>query len=491
MFSYDDLIRESLIDADAVWRYLDSFWRERTTTSTRDLVHTLTWATLINELAVHSRSQHFIAAQTVPDQQAWYRQPWYPLVIFEDRLSDLSFVVYGSGAEYSIAPEIYYGESGDPLYIYPAPRKIHSIPMFVDSVTDASVVIDGSQFRFDEDRQRIEFEVDPFSVLEAKVDEGSGRSYVVLWMRNTEFDLDTPFDWTGWVAKFDRQGDNYAEAVKHLWELILLGPSIERYAQGLMASLGFPFALADETVRRVTSDGWQHIIATDSRIYRAPLDVAPIVSQGDEITEGDPLTDGITFWEYDNILSATTEQFPGLALTVTLSTGDTATLTFMNVDTEWSYDAGRPSPWRFPVGGAESDVERWWIDVDTRLTDAGLDFATLYGLSAPGPNAVNPAERIITDLIQNSLFVASIDLRTLHATPSGYSDRARRLLPKDMMLVLQQFVSSIADAYALGSSTSESVDYGYNEPASDEVISVAGSGTDLQYTDLTPIVTIS
>lgn len=490
MFDFDSVTRGALIDPLQVWRAFDSFWRNRTVVDTRDLVQFQSYASTILELNVHETSYHFTRAQTIPLAEDFLRLPWYPVVIFQDRLVDQSTVLYGGGDNYSAVPEIVYGEQGDPRFLYPLPTAVVSIGTLCDAITDTSVVIDPSQFTFDADSQTLIFSTDPFTLITPKTDATSGRQYIVLWMRNPQFDLNVAFDQIGWVLRYAKSGDNYMEAMKRIWELILLGPSLERYQEGLMVAAGLPYAAEDgETVRRVDNDGFQHLITTDTRVYRAPTTGLTVtVSPGDTLTEGQALTDGIEFMEYAQVLSATADQLPGLLLKIPLSTGVTAELSFANIDTAWTFDAGRPSPWRFPVGGPDASVEQFWADVDSYATANGIDFATLYGL----PDSVNPMKRVVQDLIQNSLYVASLDLSAVPENMGRFSDRARfLLLPQDVLVILQQYLDDISDAIDLGTQTSDSVGYGYHAVPTTEVISVAGSGTDLEYFDYAPMVVIA
>jgi hypothetical protein len=232
----------------------------------------------------------------------------------------------------------------------------------------------------------------------------------------------------------------------------------------------------------VDDDGWQWIVSTDTRSYTVQKSMAdPVVIGGDELAVGQPLTDGIEFFEYPATVATTPAQLPGLVIKVPLSTGVVAVLTFANVTTAWTFAAGQ---WTFPVGGNAQDVAQFWEDVDTYATANGINLATIYGL----PAAVNPMYRIIQDLLQNSLFVASVDLAQIPQNPGTLADRARELLPQDILLVLEQDVGEFEDSIDLGTSTSETIYYGYNADVPTEVISIPGGGTDLTYFDLTPLV---
>lgn len=504
MFDSDALIQTALTDPEQTWELLDSFWRQETQQDTRDLVHYQAWATLLCELNVHARAQHFLKAQTVPvnDTGTWQEStlniPWFPIVLYRDRLVNQSFVLYGGGFLYDTPPEILYGEeSGVPRFLLPLQRPWRSISNFCDAVTTTKVVIDQSQFEFNPLTGEVVFSVDPFTLITAKTDT-DGREYIVLWTRNPEIDLNVPFDWTGWVVKYDRVSlDRYAESLKYIWELVLLGPSLGRYKEGMMTSMGFPFAARNGQIEWVTNDGYQLLISDGQEVYKAiDADVNATVVGGDLVQVGDPLTDGVTFMEYPQVMSATFDDIPGLAIDVPLSTGVVAKLIFANTAVEWTYEAGRPSEFRFPVGGAPSEIEQFWVDVDTFATANGIDFQTIFSLSipvSPGPtgDAVNPMQRIIEDLLHNSVFVVSVELADMPFNPGGFHDRARQLLPYDVLIVLQQHVGDVSDAYDLGANTSETVTAGYNIDAPIETISVSGSGTDLTYFDYVPLVVTS
>jgi hypothetical protein len=485
LFDFDDIITGALRDPERVWRYLDSFWRTRTTPTTHDLVLFETYAQTLLELNVLAKSDHFIRAQTVPVIEDFLRVPWYPVILFQDRLIDQSLVLYGEGYIYDPLPEIVYGQQGLPRFLYPMAEPLVAVSEICDAITNTSVVLDATQFAYDVIQQRFIFSVDPFTLIPAKTDAGSGRQYIVLWLRNPQFDMGVPFDWAGWVAKYERSGENYAATLQMIWELILLGPSVARYQDGLLRAAGLPYVSdGEEVVRRVENDGFRNLISTDTKVYGAPLSVVPVVAPGDVVTRGTPLTDGIRFMDYQGVLASTDATLPGLLLKVPLSTGVIAELSFANVTDAWTYDALRPSPWRFPVGGDPTSVEQFWVDVDTFATANGIDFQTLYGL----PAAVNPMKRIVEDLLQNSLYVASLRLSEMPDVFGGFSDRARLLLPGDVLIVLQQFLDSVSDSFDLGSETSDTVGYGYHAAVPTEIISVPGNGTDLTYYDYTPLV---
>jgi len=489
LFDYDELIKDTLLNPDQVWNRLDSFWRTETVVDTRDLVHYQTIASTLLFLNAHSKSNHLLTSRSAPSVEDFAKLPWFPIVMYEDQLIERSVVEYGDGYLYSPVPEINYGQpSGTPKYVYTLPgdlRYIVKVPCIVDAVINSSECIDHTLFTYDHTRTRLIFYIDPFTVFENKVST-DGRTYIVVWVRNIEIDYNIAFDQIGWVVKYNKFGNfEYAGGLQQIWDLVLRGPSISKYKIGLSDAVGLPYALSNGTIRRIEDDGYQYLISTDDKTYTALMaDVTPSVIQGEEVVSGQTLTDGIDFLEYPDLLYVSPDRVPGLLLNIPLSTGETALISFANIRVSWEFVPGRPSEWRFPIGGDPTQVEQFWVDVDTFAVANGIDFATIYGL----PGLVNPMMRIVDDLLHNSLFIAAIDLSIVHDLPGGFADRARLLLPTDVMIVLHQNIGAFSDDLDLGVTSSEIVGYGYNVDAPKEDISVLGSGTDLEYFDYTPLV---
>jgi len=491
LFDFDALIKEALRDPKQLWRALDSFWRHRTEPSTRDLVQYLSFANLLLYLNVRARSNHFVSMQNPSQMQKVLKQPWLPIVIFKDQLEEVDFIKYGDGFDYDDPPEFDYGDgTGTSTFRYPLDDNVFDVKELVDSVTETRFAFDASQFDFDRDKRELAFDIDPFTIVPSKTLQESGREYIVLWARNIEIDLEAPFRWNGFLARYSGiTSEQYVESLKILWRLIIHGPNTRDFKSGLMAALGFPFAKEDGVIRRIDDDGHQLLISTDETTHKASNSLSAVVQVGDEVEDGTPLTDGVKFFEYEETLLATDEELPALSMTVPLSTGKVVELLFRNFDTVWDFEAGRPSEWRFPISGEDPDIEQFWVDVDTFATANGIDLETTFGL----PDVINPMRMIIDQLLKNNLFVASLDNEDIPVSnPAGFADRARKLLLSPaQLIVIHQDVGSVSDAYDLGVNTSETVGFGYHALPSTEVISVPGSGTDLTFFDYAPMVATS
>jgi hypothetical protein len=458
MYQSDATVSGILTNPNQLWLALDSFWRQYAVTKDADLVRYQTYATLVTYLYTYSTSQHFINAQSVKTIQPYAVIPFYPIVIYQDRLVNSSYYLYGNGQLYGGG--IDYGQQNGALYKYTVVPNIKSFGCIVDSVINTSVVLDSASVSYNASSGVITFTVDPLTLLTPSVLTDTGRVYSIVWLKNVELDLNVPFDWLGWILKLKDTSDQpYVDALKALHDLIVQGSSIAAFSYGLSAAAAFPVAKEDETVTDVVTDGWQRIIITDKNVYRAPIALNSVVTPGEAIVATQPLTDGVKFYgDKYAISTATFSDVPGLAINIPLSTGEIAELFFPNQAHQWTYDVARPAPWRFPVGGESQEVEQFWIDCWSRQTSTSVFLSTIYGLVPPGPGpSVNPMQLVIGDLIENAILIASINMQNLGDNIAGFADRARQLMPSSTYVVIQQSVGSLTDTMDTTVSGSDTV----------------------------------
>jgi hypothetical protein len=486
LFNYDALIRNSEIEPDDIWLLLDSFWRHKTVSSTTSLTQYLTYGMLVAFLDNYSLGQHLQTGYNIQRLQTYAPLPWVPLIIYQDELVESSFVAYGEGYDYDPAPQIYYGQAGTiTRWVLPVDEKIVAIDGLANEITDPTYWAGPAAVQVNPLKHQLEFIYNPFDFLTPKTS-ASGRQYIVLWARNVQVNYDLPFDQVGWVVQFQgNNGDSYRKSLYWLWKLIINGPSLLSYLGGLNSALGYPLSEETEIIRAIQTDGWQRIISTDTHTYTGLLSWPFSRLQGDTLAKDDAVFECVKAYEYDALLLSTQSEIPGLLLRFPLSTGVVANLGFANYADAWTFDAGRPSPWRFPISGDPAEVEQFWVDVDTYATANSIDLQTLFGL----PAAVNPMKMVIQELMTNKVVVVTAPLALIEElNPPGFHDRALELLPPGTLLILQQDVGSFFDSLDLGTTSSETINYGYHTDAPTEVISVPGGGTDLTYFDYTPFI---
>lgn len=479
MFKNSDVTDSVTLDPQQVWSGLDSFWRTKVVASDADLVRYQTFATLLLCANTVARSKHFINAQGIATLEPYANVPWFPIVLYRDQLTDLSYVLYGDGYIYDDPPEIVYDEAADPTFTYPVTPTFAEITTLYDSVTTTAQVLDQARFSYNRDTQTLTFNVDPFTVIPAR-HTTNGRDYILLWVRNGKLDLNVPFDWTGWIIKFKgRATQAYVKALQDLWELEVNSPTIGSFKSGMTVGAGFPIAAVAGQVRDIRTDGYQRVVFVDDLAYPFLQAIGAAVAIGDQVTANQPLSQGVQFFAGMEAAAASTSDLPGIAFTVPLSTGQDVQLFAPNQTLAWSYDVSRPSPWRFPLGGDEDEVEAYW-------TDRNVDLSAYYTLAPAQP--VNPMQLLVNDLWKNTITVATVDLSTIQGEVLGFVDRARMALSPATYIIVQQKVAAVSDDIDTAA-WAESIGYGYHADGISDVIST--SGTDLILSDYAPIVTLS
>lgn len=462
---------------------MDSFWRQYTAPSTRDLVQYQSFADLILYVNNRSKYSHLRGVQNVNEITPFVTTPWYPVVLYQSRLSQNSYPLYGEGYHYSSMPEIVYGQKLGTRVVVTLQAHVVDPGLIFDAVVDSTVCIDSSQYRYDTNSGRLYFNVDPFTLITNRTT-STGEVYIIIWLKNSQLNLDAPYDQVGWVIGYEGINSlNYVESLKYLWKMILKGANLRDYQNGLISALGFPVVTSTEEVQYVADDLYRNLIITPTSVYAHLTE--PAVTTGDTIYPGQSIFSGIAFFEYEQILAATRSQIPGLACTLPTRSGFVVQLVFVNDTVFWTYDANRDSPFRFPVGGSPADVELFWTDVQAYLTETGFDITNLIDTSSE----INPMRFLVQNIIKNNIFITSVDLTCLTSPIPGFADRVRSLISPATLLILNQKIGETSDTLELDSEIVETIQYGYSTSLT-EVIAPTGSGFDLVYTDLVPFVVI-
>ena len=475
------------VNPERVWRELDSFWRTHTAPTTRDVVRVQTIAQYLAAANLAESAALERRLQLITPEMRGYRPLFFPLVVYRHMLNDLSYVLLDSGLLIDSPPEFLIGEPGAPRFEAPCPADLRTVGTVTDAVFSPRVVLGPHDIWVENGKLR--FTRDPFDIFTPQTD-NTGSEFVLLWLRRPLMSSESLALQVGWLLRMKEKGALYTDVLRPLYDLVALGFSLGRYRDGVAAALGYSFAAGGETVVEVTDDGYRRLVITDRNVYAAPLSAAVLVAPGDQPSAGSSLTDCVQIFEGAPLLDADVYALPGLALTVNLSTGYPVGIVVANLATEWSYAPGRPSPWRFPVGGTPIDVEQYWVDVAARNAELGVDFETVFALDPLGTNPVNPMRFVLTEVLAANVVVTSV--RLSEDTPiTPFFDRIGQLMPAGTLFVLQQALPEEVGDGIDTSTFANVVSAHYNVTADTDVISVPGSGTDLTYTDLSPLVVIS
>ncbi len=441
----DTVAADLLQNPDQIWLGLDSFWREKLVAADGDLVKFTTYAAALAYIA-HVRSvvnavngnQQFSAPESL------VTVPWYPVVVFQDQYTLSNYRAYGDGDLYAVGVTT-YGQTGTSKWTVGVDNSIVSAGALVDAVTNSTVVVDRSLFSIGS--STLTTNIDLFSLLTPKTDETSGRQYAVVWLKNAKLDYDLVRNGIGWIVKHSATaGETYDRALRYLYELTTLGVTIGRVEAFLNAASGLPVANEEEVVRRVIDDGGLKHVVTDSTSYQLPSDVTVVPTAGTVLEKYSGMSSVIRVIGGSGVAALSSAVLPGVVLNVPLSTGASVSLGFKNSATTWSYDAGRPSPWRFPVSGETADVEQFWVDCWARQQASGTLLSDVYSLSDPGSYAVNPMLVALSDVADNNTLAILVDYVNCPVSPAAALDRVSQLLPAWPITIIQMSTATVVDA---------------------------------------------
>lgn len=470
------------LEPEQLWLALDSFWRTHADATTESLVHYQSYANsliLANQLA---KAQHILGAQYPGGYSDDYVVPWMPVVIRRSQLRNLSFILYGDGLVYTASSSTRYGDSGAARWLA-ATKGITGIGGLCDAVVESSRWFGPASFSFDSDSGVITFTADPFTLFPVRTLSGSGEQYIVVWLKSVRVTHDWLYEQVGRVIGLPENKDTYATALAALWRTVVGGLSFNSLRVGFAASLALPVAERTAEVSKVSNDGYRTTVlfGEDAVSFQSTLGAS--VGVGTTVRTGDSLSNALKWATGSTLSQLAYADLPGLSLSIPLSTGRVAELFFPNQASAWTYSVSRPGPWRFTVLGEAADVEAFWVDSAARQAAAGVSFATLFGLTPPGPGpAINPAQFIASQLFSEKLLVAAVK-PGLFQTRSAYVDRVRAYLPDWLLFIIQQDFGAAVDSYDAGVQASDTASAFYNATPTVDSITVP------DLADYTPLVT--
>lgn len=478
----DSVTDDLFLHPDQLWYGLDSFWRDRLVTADAELVKYTTYASIAAYTAlVRSASLAVSQGQVLTAPVSAVRVPWYPLVIFKDQYVLSSYRTYGSGDVYAVGVTT-YGQAGTSKWRVGVDPAVVSIGSIVDKLTESLVAVDRSLFSFAD--STLTTTIDLFTLVSEKTDATSGRPYIVVWLKNVEIDYGVVQAGLGWLVKHQApSGIRYDASLRYLYECVALGATVGRVEALLNSAAGLPVVGTVEPVRRILDDGWLKHIVTDTTSYQFPNTLSSTVAVGTTLVPYSGVSAAIRVVAGSDVSALSSDNLPGIVQQVALSTGSVVRLSFKNGSTVWTYDALRPSPWRFPVGGEPADVEQFWVDCWARQQASGVLLSTVYGLTNPGSYAVNPMQVALTDVADNNVVAIIIDFAKCPASPVEALERVGSLLPRWPLLIVQMATAPMTDAIDIAT------------PSVDPKVGYGSSLTDVyafgNLVDYQPLVTVT
>lgn len=176
---------------------------------------------------------------------------------------------------------------------YPLPDGIVSIPIMMNRMTDATLILfEGLDYLIDVDESTIQFiTVDP---CDDDVSVSHGEDAAYLWGFHVKVAYDYVYTAHGYLMGLDPPEDGdlvrYKNTINAIADCATLGTTIQQLTAVLAAVLRVPLADGHERVLSVSHDGRGPFIATDRHIHRIPPGSAHSAPVGSQPRRGTPLT---------------------------------------------------------------------------------------------------------------------------------------------------------------------------------------------------------
>lgn len=460
----------TLARGDASFKSLPSFFRERLDADSTRLLRSFSYAASTSAALAEAVSKS-VSANTIYSCASSITLPYFIVSLKADQVTQENpYEIGWSGLIFGTSGVVFGENEASVYYGTKLPNSFTSFEAAQANIAVKGASWEKSQYDWNHVTRRFGIPTDPASVLST---DALGDYLVCL--STVTLPGNAFYGAYGWLVGTPEHAD--ATQGGPAVEAAFVGYSANRHLAAVAAGAGWSYFSEGGKVLDVRSDGSQWIIETSGKITTVPsVSAVPSVSLDDEAERLAPTSSDVQIFEEHNKLSATATEVPGVALSV-LDGATVLELTFANVSSVWEYSAGRPSEWRFPVGGSSEAVERFWELVDERCTASGVSLELVYGL----PATVNPLH-VVWDLCGSNLSFISVSART--AGTSCADVVAQYALQPSIVC---QTTSPASDSIDLSSFTDQA-GVAYLAEAGPDVIST--SGTDLLLGDYAPFVAL-
>lgn len=413
---------------DVLLNVLGSFWA--TTYQGNGLLEDLT--TAAGQLAQQSYVQlleliNSISRLNVP---LYHQDNWYALTIRQSQVNEASLRIakYATGSQYLYAApaQLEYGipVAASQSYAVVKPADLVNVKAMFNRLVDPSVeLIEGIDYWLTEDQ--LLFRQDPFAnpkIAKRELLNDIGEivdAELVLWLYRGQWDWKYIYEQFGYALRLQLEtSEGYKQFVNAIFEAFNAGTAVRQQQLAIAAAFGVPLVVeTTETVETVVSDIDYLNVITDQHVYQFPLGTNAIVTPGQVLKAGDPLTDLLQVFELNRgepvDISALTVG-PGL-----LAWGYYGDLTFENsevpVVVELDVDGYTKVSWA--LGGFPYDVEKFWDDVHAAGVAKNQTLAMLLDVrawpvgqptAASLPATVNPLQFLTQNLLRNNAVIVKV-----------------------------------------------------------------------------------
>jgi hypothetical protein len=418
---------------------------------------------------------------------------WFPITLLEsERNGDRAGLARYDG-EFSFnqtAPTIRFDRGVE--------RETSSFPLADDMVRAPAIfnrilapslaLVEGTDYFITDDLDIITFRDDPFQdprvpkreILEdgAIVDRET-----ILWAFRGQFDSNDIFLQFGYVLGLQlKSSEAYRDLVNAVFDGLVEGTTLRNVQAAASALMGVPLVVEQrETVERIEDDGRFQLVITDVNVYRFQQGTTVIVSEGDVVNAGQPLTDVVQIFEFQR--GEVPPDLNSLAYGDGLLLGGFfGELLFENTPTPLVVETDTPSgrtkvSWE--LGGFPADVERFFDVMHTRGVASGTTMANLLDVrtnpiseptAANLPSEINPLGFLIENVFRMNTFLVKVKVSQAgpDALGLGVGSILRKLIPPWTLMVVLAELSADPDRVTMDEPGMASE----TEPGYDETVTI-------------------
>lgn len=409
-----------LDDAYRLLGVVGSFWAE--TYAGNDLVASALHAKARAQAQAQLDLLELVAAFSRFDVPVFHREEWSSLVLLESERNAPNLPRFDG--TYAFDGSIRFDEPvASALFAWAAPAGLVRANVILDRITGATATY-AAGVDFTLSAGVVRFRADPFLHPTAVPVEVFKDGVVVdraltLWVYSGEYDWDTVYRQFGYVVGLRLKSSRPAkELVNAVYDGLVEGTTARCLEDFMAAVCDVPLARGTETVKYVLSDQTRKWVITDQNAYGFSPAANVVVSVGDVVQAGSPLTDALRFYD----LNRGQAPDPLRALTLgrgTLAAGYFQELTFENktVPLVVTADVGGYTKVEFELGGWPADAEKFWEDTHAKGVTANDTLAmrmdtrtnkTGQPTAAALPATINPLRFLVENVYRGNAFVVLV-----------------------------------------------------------------------------------
>ena len=286
---------------DKLLSLLGSFWA--TTYLGNNFVQDIAAVTASMAQQTHLQLLELVASVSRFNVPVFHQDNWYPLTVLESEINTdeglISKYTTPSANVYESTDPLNYGEiKSQTFFSVSRPSDLHDVKMIFDRIAAPTTeFVQGIDYWLQD--ELIAFRKNPFSneaIPKVDVLDNTGAivdKQLTLWLYRGQWDWKLVYEQFGYALRLQLESsEGYKTVVNAIFDAFVEGTSV-RTQQLLLATVyGVPLVKEQsEIVETVASDADKLNVITDKHAYQFPLGTSPIVSAGDVVSAGDPLTD--------------------------------------------------------------------------------------------------------------------------------------------------------------------------------------------------------